>query len=226
MKFQDALLSDKIFNFIDIPANKYKGVNGIGSLVPQYVRSIGDSAFEDNKGIGEAAFLYCKSIGKRAFYRSNYTTPPNLRFGDVDIIKEYAFYVDGYNLTWGNCNLSFGNVGTIEKYAFSMAYLSVMTNTTFCDVGTIKTAAFTIRMFSTRPGEGFKFKNVGKIETGAFNGFNGSFSGVVSFENVDVIEDNAFSKMSLSELNLPDKFRTRAELVRIGVANPDAFKID
>ncbi len=38
--------------------------------------------------------------------------------------------------------------------------------------------------------------------------------------------DRAFSGQFFSVLKLPNKFRTRAELVRIGVGNPDVFKID
>ncbi|MDV2490894.1 MULTISPECIES: hypothetical protein [Campylobacter] len=81
-------------------------------------------------------------------------------------------------------------------------------------------------MFTTDVDKGFRFKNVDRIESGAFNGFNGSFHGVASFENVRVIENGAFNGQNFSVLKLPDKFRTRAELVRIGVGNLDMFKID
>ncbi|OCR88881.1 hypothetical protein CFT12S00416_05510 [Campylobacter fetus subsp. testudinum] len=228
MKFQDALLSDKIFNFVDIPENAYKdSVPFSGKFNPQYVSSIGNSAFENNIfGNILLYFPYCKSIGKRAFFRPSCDRPPRLQFNDVYVIKEDAFYVDGYNKVWGHCDLRFGNVGTIEKGAFTMNYLNTKTDITFCDVNTIRTGAFVINMFTTDRDKGLRFKNVKYIQTGAFNGFQNSFHGVVAFENVENIADNAFSKQNFDTLVLPDKFKTRAELVRIGVGNPDVFKID
>ncbi|EAK0415577.1 TPA: leucine-rich repeat protein [Campylobacter fetus subsp. venerealis] len=227
MKFQDALFSDKIFNFIDIPANAYtNNTNFSGKFVPQYVSSIGDYAFYLNNFNTPLYFPYCKNIGDYAFSRREYDSIINLRFGDVDTIGKFAFYLDGYNKTWGNYRLSFGNVGTIESNAFNTAYLNTKVDVTFCNVGIIKSHAFAANMFTTDVDKGFRFKNVDRIESGAFNGFNGSFHGVASFENVRVIENGAFNGQNFSVLKLPDKFRTRAELVRIGVGNPDMFKID
>lgn len=228
MKFQDALLSDKIFNFIDIGNGAYRGaVTVAGKFEPQYVRSIGDNAFENNNYAHTLYFPYCKNIGTSAFKVSNYDNiGAPLRFGDVDTIKGYAFAITK-DSSWGSYYIGFGNVGTIEPYAFYVPYAHLNSCIiTFCNVGTIKTNAFVMNMFGTPGGKGIKFKNVDRIEAGAFVGVAGGIYGRLKFENVRAIADNAFSKERFIELELPDKFRTRAELVRIGVGNPDSFKID
>lgn len=282
MKFQDILFSDKIFNFIDIPANKYKDKTGTDtSFVAQYVRSIGASAFENNKGLVSSTFSYCTSIGAKAFYNAStgysdtgYSSRyalKNLTFNNVKNIPANAFYLydqadgDSYGRlstyyhsarSTVDITLKFGNVGTIANSAFtSLANAYGITqdqssnaesslNLTFGDVDVIEYRAFTVGATSSS-GMGhsntyakailrLSFGNVKTIKNGIFDVYSSCQRGAsyatkviyLSFKNVETIENGAFNGQNFSVLKLPDKFRTRAELVRIGVGNPDSFKID
>ncbi|OCR99043.1 hypothetical protein A9K75_08710 [Campylobacter fetus subsp. testudinum] len=282
MKFQDALLSDKIFNFIDIPANKYKDKTGTDtSFVAQYVRSIGASAFENNKGLVGSTFSYCTSIGAKAFYNastgysdsvsSSWYDLKNLTFNNVKNIPANAFYLydradgDSYGTlatyyrqarSTVGITLKFGNVGTIANSAFATsanAYgitqdkgsnAESRLDLTFGDVDVIEHGAFTVSAVSSSgtsySGTNAKailrlsFGNVKTIKNGIFDVNSSCQRGsdyatkeiYLSFKNVETIENSAFGGNMITSLSIPNKFRTRAELVRIGVGNPDSFKID
>ncbi|WP_163226567.1 leucine-rich repeat protein [Campylobacter fetus] len=274
MKFQDALLSDKIFNFIDIPANKYYGNVPITGLEPQYVRKIGDYAFKDNTIISKLKMPYCTSIGAFAFYSSKSVAERQLiweltlNFNNITSdISANTFYRTATN---GNPSRS-GSPGS---------WLTNNLSASFLDVRNICNGAFRVDGSTYIPYPGtssfsrcdsslsLNFKNINTIESNAFfvkadsrggtnystavanftlnaenvNNIKYSFLNVqssctwstnearknvyINIKNVNTIENNAFGGNMITSLSIPNKFRTRAELVRIGVGNPDRFKID